>query len=69
MTNTELLLNIIKENGLKITWIADKMGISRVSLSNKVNNKTPFNQYEIASITDILHLSVKTKNAIFFDGK
>lgn len=67
MTNSELLKETINESGLKLSFIAEKIGISRDSLYRKINNKTPFNQYEIAALCDVLKIvSSKKMDAIFF---
>lgn len=67
MTNTELLKEKIEQSGLKIGFIADFIGISRQLLWKKINNLTPFNQYEIDKFCDVLRItSLKEKEAIFF---
>lgn len=67
MTNSELLKKIIEESGLKVGFIADYMGISRQSLWSKVNNLTPFNQYEIDKMCDVLKItSLRQKESVFF---
>lgn len=67
MTNTELLKNAIDESGLKVGFIASFVGISRQLLWKKVNNLTPFNQYEIDKMCEVLKItSLKQKEAIFF---
>lgn len=67
MTNTVMLKDVIEKSGLKIGFIADFMGISRQLLWKKVNNQTPFNQYEIDSLCGVLKISnLRTKEAIFF---
>lgn len=67
MTNTELLQEKINTSGLKVGFIADYVGISRQLLWKKVNNKTPFNQYEIEKMCEVLRItSLKEKEAIFF---
>ena len=67
MTNTAMLKDAIEKSGLKIGFIADAMGISRQLLWKKINNQTPFNQYEIDSLCEILKItSLRTKEAIFF---
>ena len=67
MTNTEMLKDIIDKSGLKVSFIAEYVGISRQSLWNKINNLSPFNQYEIDKMCDILKItSLKQKEAIFF---
>lgn len=67
MTNTEMLKDFIDKSGLKVSFIAEYVGISRQSLWNKINNLSPFNQYEIDKMCDILKItSLKQKEAIFF---
>ena len=67
MTNTDLLKDKIDKSGLKISFIADFIGISRQLLWKKVNNLTPFNQYEIDKMCDVLRItSLRQKESIFF---
>jgi hypothetical protein len=67
MTNTALLKDAIEKSGLKIGFIADSMGISRQLLWKKVNNQTPFNQYEIDRLCEVLKITgLRAKDAIFF---
>ena len=67
MTNTELLKDLIGKSGLKVGFIAEYMGISRQSLWNKINNSSPFNQYEIDRMCEVLKITnLKQKEAIFF---
>jgi hypothetical protein len=67
MTNTDLLKEKIEKSGLKIGFIADFVGISRQLLWKKINNLTPFNQYEIDKMCEVLRItSLKEKEAIFF---
>ena len=67
MTNTNLLKEKIENSGLKIGFIADFVGISRQLLWKKINNLTPFNQYEIDKMCEVLRInSLKEKESIFF---
>lgn len=67
MTNTTLLKKVIEDSGLKIGFIASFVGISRQLLWKKINNLTPFNQYEIDKMCEVLNItSLKQKEAIFF---
>ena len=67
MTNSELLKKIIDESGLKVGFIADFVGISRQLLWKKINNLTPFNQYEIDRMCDVLKItSLRQKESVFF---
>lgn len=66
MTDTKLLLAKIKASGLKIGFIADKMGLSRATLSYKINNHSDFKAVEIAILRNILGLSQDEQDEIFF---
>ena len=67
VTNTSLLDSKIKESGLKITYIAEKMGISRDTFYKKKSALRAFNQYEIDKLCNILNItSLKEKESIFF---
>lgn len=67
MTNTQLLRTLIKNKGVKIGYIAEKMGISRQSLYLKVNGKRAFNQYEIKSLCEVLDINSDDGKTIFFN--
>ncbi len=67
MTNTELLKEYIEKSGLKLTYIAEKMEISRAGLWKKINNLSSFDQYEIEKMCNILQIkTLRDKEAIFF---
>lgn len=67
MTNTELLMKYIDESGLKLYFIAEKMGLSRFGLAKKINNETEFKASEINMLCEILHIdSLEDRNRIFF---
>lgn len=57
MTNTALLKEIIKSKGLKYKYIANKMGITYMSLNKKINNITEFTVPEVDRICEILGIS------------
>lgn len=67
MTNTELLKDYIKRSGLKVSYIADGLKLSRAGLYNKINGKSLFNQYEIEMLCNMLGINeLKEKENIFF---
>lgn len=67
MTNTTLLKEKIAQSGLKLTFIAQYMDLSRTGLYHKINNRRPFNQYEIDKLCQVLHIkSMKEIEQIFF---
>ena len=66
MTNTNLLKKKIEKSGLKIYFIAQKLGITYQSLLNKINNKTEFVASEIEKLSALLHLTDEDRKQIFF---
>ena len=64
--NCEELKKRIDERGLKIRYIADKLGISHEAMYNKVKGKTEFKVSEVAALAKVLNLSDKEIRSIFF---
>ena len=69
MTDIELLKEKIKDSGMKITSIAEKTGILRETLYNRLNGKGEFTASEIISLSDILRLSKTDRDKIFLSPK
>lgn len=70
MTNTEMLRDAIKRSGLKLEFIAEKLGITRFSLSKKIENVTEFKTSEVQKMCDVLQITdPQDKEAIFFAQK
>ncbi len=67
MTNTIMLKFKIEESGYKLGFISKKLGISYQAFLNKVQNKTEFKQNEIQKLCDLLDLTLKEKEEIFFN--
>lgn len=63
MANVELLKEKIKESGMSISFLTEKMGVGRETFYNRMNNPD-FRASEIVSLTRILRLT--KKNAILF---
>lgn len=66
MTNTELFRKKIEDKGISLKFLASKIGITRESLYNKLNNETEFKASEISKISDVLQLTSKERDDIFF---
>ncbi len=67
MTNTTLLKRLIKESGLKLSFIAEKLGISRTALYKKIEGLVHFNGPEIKIMCELLHLRTWAKiEPVFF---
>ena len=67
--NNELLREVIKDSGVKVTALADKIGISRQSLTMKLNGERSFDQGEIMAIKTNLHLTDEQFMQIFFNDE
>lgn len=65
--NNEMLKEVIRESGVKVTVLADKIGISRQALHMKLNGDRTFDQGEIMAIKTNLHLSDEQFMLIFFN--
>lgn len=66
MVNTKELKRKIAERGLKIRFLADKLGITYASLNGKVHGRFEFKASEIATLSRILALTHEEVFAIFF---
>ena len=67
MTNTKLLRSIIDKKGLKMKYVAERMGLSAYGFQLKVENKKEFKTSEVTALCDILEIeSLEQKEKIFF---
>ena len=66
MTDTVALRNVIKNKGLKYNYIARSVGLSPYGLQKKIENENEFRASEIVKLSEVLELSVKQRNDIFF---
>ena len=65
MTNTKLLKKAIKNSGLSVIFISDKLGITRQTFYNRLNDKSEFFESEMAILTDLLKLGRLERDEIF----
>lgn len=65
MTNRKLLEEQIQSSGIKMSHIADFLGISRASLNNKISGKNEFKVSELLQMQKVLSLDDKTTRDIF----
>lgn len=56
MTNKELLDEYIAKSGLKISFIAEKLGITVQSFGQKRNNVSSFKAAEVYVLCDLLNI-------------
>lgn len=70
VTDTILLRKYIEESGLKLQFIADKIGITRPSLTNKITNASEFKASEIQALCDLLGIDDPAdQRRVFFYAK
>jgi transcriptional regulator with XRE-family HTH domain len=65
VTDSATLRAKIKERGLKMTFIAQQIGVTLSTLSRKISGRAGFTQKEIKIIAQILGLSDKETCSIF----
>lgn len=68
MLNIDLLEERIDDSGMTMVAIAEKTGILRETLYNKLKGTSEFKASEIASISRVLGLSSPERDAIFFEN-
>lgn len=68
MTNTVALKKKIDDSGYKIDFLAKKIGISRASLSMKINNQSSFKAEEMYTLNDLVDIDDAEARNIFFNG-
>ena len=66
MPNIKLLKEKIKDSGMTFVAIAEKSGILRETLYNRLNHRGEFTASEIVGITKTLNLSKSERDTIFF---
>lgn len=66
MTDSEALNKVIENSGLKLTFIARALKLSREEFYKKLNNQTEFKASEIVKMQEILNLSNEQRDKIFF---
>lgn len=74
MTDTVRLNAVIEDSGLKLSYIADHLGLSPYGFARKRNNLSEFTPTEINKLCALLHIDkIEDRFAIFFaekvDGK
>ena len=67
MVNTQLLEKAIAESGKKKNYLAEKCGMTRQSLTSKINNRSEFNGTQTIILCKELGITQLSKrDAIFF---
>lgn len=65
METTTLLKQKVNDSGYKLSWISEQLGITRYSLTNKLNKITEFKSSEISMLCKILSID-KSEIAKYF---
>lgn len=66
MTDTDELKKLIRMSGYTLNDVSKQIGISKTTLSYKINNKVEFSVSEIKKIQAILNLTDTQRDFIFF---
>lgn len=66
MANTVLLKEAIDKSGFKLSFLAEQIGITRASLSKKINNETEFKSGEIKELCLLLGIEGSNIQKYFF---
>lgn len=69
MPDIILLKKKIKESGMTVKAIAEKSGILRETLYNRLKGSGEFTASEIVSLTRVLRLSMADRDKIFLNEK
>ncbi len=66
MTDSQALRKWISDRGLKLKYVAARLGLTPFGLAKKINNVTQFKVSEIAAFVTELGMTVAERDAIFF---
>ena len=66
MVDFKALRQAIDESGLKVSFVANSIGLSRQALYLRFQNEVEFTASEITKLCEILRLSVADRERIFF---
>ena len=66
MVDMNMLRSAIKDSGMTMVAIAEKSGILRETLYNRLNEKGEFTASEITGLTHALKLTKSERDGIFF---
>lgn len=66
MTDTQLLREYIERSGLKRVFVAKKIGLTYQGYLNKESGKSEFTQSEIQGLCELLNISKRDRDRIFF---
>ncbi|MCD8124445.1 MAG: hypothetical protein LUE23_05325 [Lachnospiraceae bacterium] len=69
MTDSKALRDLIDKRGLKMKYVAERLGLSAYGFQLKVDNHKEFKTSEVSALCEILEIkSLTEKEKIFFAG-
>lgn len=68
MTNSLMLRQWIFGKGLKLKYVAERLGITPYALQKKIDNKSEFKASEIATFVAKLGMTPSERDHIFFEA-
>lgn len=69
MTNSKLFRETVDSLGLKLLYVASKMGLTYAGLKKKIENESEFKASEINAFCKITNINVSLRDKIFFANK
>ena len=67
MTDLDLLREKVEQSGLKNSFIAEKLGISKAAWYKKLKGQNKLTTEEVQGLCEVLHItSLREKEDIFF---
>lgn len=66
MTDSQMLRGKIEQSGYKLGFIALSLNLTRQGLRKKLDNESEFKASEIQSLKNLLKLTNKERDEIFF---
>lgn len=69
MVNYPALTKAIEDSGLKMSAVADRLGVTPQGLKNKLNGTTEFKISEVQELCDLLRFTRHQRQQIFFAPK
>ena len=66
VTDLKALKEVVDDSGMTMVAIAEKTGITRTTLYNKLAGKGEFLASEIAALAAVLHMTNEQRDMIFF---
>ena len=66
MAEKNLLQKAVYDSGLKVCYIAEKLGMARPTLYSRLKDPSKFTGAQIKELCQLLRIDTATRNKIFF---